>query len=118
MGGPPPASDIAPRTDEPGAKAMRLRICDGEFERIVPASRELLEEAFGPTTAAAPGTEITLAEDGRWLSATVLALTERAVYLMAGGPGLGVIVMGRTAWDDARQQFQDFLAGEAAHAHC
>ena len=48
---------------------MRLRICDGEFERIVPATREVLEEAFSPTTAAAPGTEITL--------------TEAAVYMMS-----------------------------------
>ena len=96
---------------------MRLRICDGEFQRILPASRELLEEAFGPTSAAAPGTEITLADGDRWLSATVLALTEGAVYLMAGRAGLGVIVMGRTPWDDARQQFREFFAAEAAHAH-
>jgi len=96
---------------------MRLRICDGEFERILPASRELLEEAFGPTSAAAPGTEITLTDGELWLSATVLALTESAVYMMSGGRGMGVIVMGRTRWDSARRQFRDFLAREAAPAH-
>lgn len=95
---------------------MRLRICDGEFERILPASRELLEEAFGPTSAAAPGTEIALVNGDHWLSATVLALTERAVYLISGGAGIGVIAMGRTRWDDARQQFRDFLAKGADQA--
>lgn len=96
---------------------MRLKICDGEFERILPASRKVIDEAFGPVTAAAPGTEITLTNGERWLSATVLALTERAVYLMAGGAGIGVIAMGRTRWGDAQQQFRDFLSqGEAAHA--
>ena len=39
---------------------MQLRICNGEFERIYQATSELLDEAFSPTTAAAPGTEITL----------------------------------------------------------
>jgi hypothetical protein len=96
---------------------MRLRICDGEFERIVPASHELLDEAFGPATAAAPGTEITLADGNHWLSATVLPLTERAAYLMSGGAGIGVIAMGRTPWDDARRQFRDFLARGATYAH-
>jgi hypothetical protein len=96
---------------------MKIRVCDGEFERILPASRELLEDAFGPAAAAAPGTEITLSDGDRWLSATVLALTEAAVYLMAGGSGIGIIAMGRTGWDDARQQFRDFLTQETAHAH-
>ena len=95
---------------------MRLRISDGEFERILPATRQLLDEAFGPTTAAAPGTEITLTDGDLWLSATVLALTEAAVYMMSGGRGMGVIVMGRTRWDSAHRQFRDFLGREAAHA--
>jgi hypothetical protein len=94
---------------------MRLRICDGESERVVPATRELVEEAFSPTTAT-PGTEITLTDGELWLSATVLALTEAAVYMMSGGRGMGVIVMGRTRWDSARRQFRDFLARETAHA--
>jgi hypothetical protein len=96
---------------------VRLRICNGEYERIMPATRELLDEAFSPTTAAAPGTEITLTDGDLWLSATVLALTEAAVYLMSGGRGMGVIVMGRTQWDSAQRQFRDFLARDAAHAH-
>ena len=96
---------------------MRLRICDGEFERILPATHERLDEAFGPAMAATPGTEITLSDGDIWLSATVLALTEAAVYMMSGGRGMGVIVMGRTNWETARRQFRDFLAREAAHAH-
>jgi hypothetical protein len=98
-------------------QGMRLRNCDGEFERIVPATREVVEEAFSPATAAAPGTEITLTDGELWLSATVLALTEAAVYMMSGGRGMGVIVMGRTRWDSARRQFRDFLTRETAHAH-
>jgi hypothetical protein len=96
---------------------MRLRICDGEFERIVPATREVVEEAFSPATAASPGTEITLTDGTLWLSATVLALTDAAVYMMSGGQGMGVIVMGRTRWDSARRQFRDFLTREVVHAH-
>ncbi len=90
---------------------MKLRVCSGEFERIMPATRELVDEILAPGSAAGPGTEITLVSDGRWLSATVLPLTDLAVYLMSGGPGVGVISMGRTPWADARAQFRTFLAG-------
>jgi hypothetical protein len=93
---------------------MRLRICDGTGERILPASHELVEEIFAPDGATVPGTEITLAAGGQWLSATVLGLTERAVYLMSGGAGVGVIAVGPTKWNDARQQFRDFLTKEAS----
>jgi hypothetical protein len=96
---------------------MRLRICDGTGERIVPASYELVDEIFAPDGAAAPGTEITLAAGGHWLSATVLPVTDRAVYLMSGGAGVGVIAVGPTKWSDARQQFRDFLTTEATRAH-
>jgi hypothetical protein len=96
---------------------MRLRICDGVGERILPASRELVEEIFAPDGATAPGTEITLAAGGHWLSATVLGLNDRAVYLMSGGPGVGVIALGHTKWYDARQRFRDFLTEEATRAH-
>jgi hypothetical protein len=94
---------------------VKLRICDGEFERIVAATAALIDEAFA-LAGRTPGTEITLAADGRWLSATALPLTDQAVYLMAGGPGLGVISMGRTAWNDARGQFHAFLVQETAEA--
>jgi len=95
---------------------MQLRICNGEFERIYQATSELVDEAFSPTTAGAPGTEITLSNDKLWLSATVLALTEAAVYLMSGGRGMGVIVVGRTGWEAARREFHKFLAKEPARA--
>jgi hypothetical protein len=96
---------------------MRLRICDGAGERILPASRELVEEIFAPDGATAQGTEITLAASGHWLSATVLGWSDRAVYLMSGGPGVGVIALGHTKWNDARQQFRDFFMKEATRAH-
>jgi hypothetical protein len=96
---------------------MRLRICDGVGERILPASRELVEEVFAPDGATAPGTEITLAAGEHWLSATVLGWNDRAVYLMSGGAGVGVISLGHTRWNDARQQFQDFLTKGATRAH-
>jgi hypothetical protein len=95
---------------------MRLRICDGAGERILPASAELVEEVFAPNSGTAPGTEITLAADGHWLSATVLWLNDRAVYLMAGGAGVGVIALGHTKWNDARDQFREFLAKETTRA--
>jgi hypothetical protein len=96
---------------------MRLRICDGAGERILPASRELVEEIFAPDGPTAQGTEITLAADGHWLSATVLGFDDRTVYLMAGGAGVGVIALGHTKWNDARQQFRDFLTKGATRAH-
>jgi hypothetical protein len=95
---------------------MRLRICDGAGERILPASHELVEEIFAPESATAPGTEITLAAGEYWLSATVLGLNDRAVYLMSGGAGVGVIALGHTRWNDARQQFRDFLTKEVPRA--
>jgi hypothetical protein len=95
---------------------MRLRICDGAGERILPASHELVEEIFAPDGVAATGTEITLAAGEQWLSATVLGLNDRAVYLMSGGAGVGVIALGHTKWNDARQQFRDFLTKETTRA--
>jgi hypothetical protein len=95
---------------------MRLRICDGAGERILPASRELVEEIFAPDSETSPGTEVTLAAGEQWLSATVLPSDERAVYLMSGGAGVGVISLGHTQWNDARQQFRDFLTKEASRA--
>ena len=95
---------------------MKLRICDGAGERILPASRELVEEIFAPDSGTSAGTEITLAAGGQWLSATVLGWEDRAVYLMSGGAGVGVIALGHTRWNDARQQFRDFLTKEASRA--
>lgn len=89
---------------------MRLRICTGEYERIMPATRELVDEILSPGSAAGPGSEITLVAENRWLSATVLPLTELSVYVMSGGSGVGVISMGATPWREARQQFRAFLA--------
>ena len=65
---------------------MRLRVCDGEFERIYPASAARLRDIFAPAARPNPGTEITLAAGERWLSATVLPWTENGVYLMAAVP--------------------------------
>ena len=95
---------------------MKLRIANGEFERIMPATRELIDEILAPGSTAGPGTEITLAVEERWLSATVLPLTELSVYLMSGAPGVGVISMGATPWQDARQLFRTFFSQEGTHA--
>ncbi len=95
---------------------MKLRICSGEYERIMLATRELVDEILAPGSAAGPGTEITLASEDLWLSATVLPLTDLSVYLMSGGHGVGVISLGVTPWREARLQFRTFLAQEAAQA--
>lgn len=95
---------------------MKLRIYNGEFERIMPATRELVDEVLAPGSTAGPGTEITLASERLWLSATVLPLTQLAVYLMSGGQGVGVISLGATPYDEARRQFRAFLAQGVAHA--
>jgi hypothetical protein len=46
---------------------MRLRICDGEHEGILPGSSEAVEHAFAPGVALRRGTEITLADGRHWL---------------------------------------------------
>jgi hypothetical protein len=48
---------------------MRLRICDGERERIAPPSIEMVEQAFAAGASLPRGTEITLTDGERWLTA-------------------------------------------------
>ena len=70
---------------------MKLRICDGEHESIVPASLEMVEQAFAADTSVRIGTEITLADGSRWLAALALEPPaprpgeEPLQFLLSGG---------------------------------
>ena len=51
---------------------MQLRICDGGRESVLPASMEIVEQAFALSMPLRIGTEITVAHGGRWLAALAL----------------------------------------------
>jgi hypothetical protein len=93
---------------------MNLRICDDGAARLAPASIELLERTFAPEAPVAGGTEITLADGGRWLAAIAVGRTGQAgEFLLAadlGNNGRLVDLVGR---DEALQQFRSFLMGQA-----
>jgi hypothetical protein len=52
---------------------MNLRVCDGEREQRVPASVELVEQAFASGVRIREGTETTLVEGERWLAALAVS---------------------------------------------
>lgn len=94
---------------------MKLRICDGERERIVPASLEMVALALAPGVTVRMGTEITLVDGGRWLAAlavdTVTPQTgeESEQFLLSGGSGGTAVVTGRLGRSEVLRRFRQFL---------
>ena len=94
---------------------MNLRICDGERERRVPASLELVEQAFAPGVSIREGSEITLVEGERWLAA--LAVTGSAAstgedtgeFLLSGATGEAADPSGRVGRTEVLRQFRQFV---------
>lgn len=92
---------------------MILRICDNGREQIVPASRELVEQAFAPDASIADGTEITLAEGDRWLAALAVGTPGgSAEFLLSGAVGETATVSGQAGRGDALRRFREFLTRE------
>ena len=90
---------------------MILRICDNGREQIVPASLELVERAFAPDTPIADGTEITLAEGERWLTALAVGVPGGpGEFLLSGAIGETATVSGQAGRSDALRRFRDFLS--------
>jgi hypothetical protein len=58
---------------------MRLRVCDGNGERILPASVTAVERVFAPGVAIPAGTEISLTAGGVSLVAVALETREADV---------------------------------------
>jgi hypothetical protein len=91
---------------------MRLRICDGERERIVPASIELVEEAFSQDASLREGAEIALAEGERWIAAIAVGPSPAgsdAEFLLSGGTGETAPPTGRVSRSEALRRFRDFV---------
>jgi hypothetical protein len=90
---------------------MILRICDNGNERIEPASPERVTQVFAPDAAIADGTEITLAEGERWLTALAVgAPGSAAELLMSGADGETATVSGTMARPEALRLFREFMA--------
>lgn len=90
---------------------MILRVCDNGNEQIEPASPERLEQVFAPDAPIAQGTEITVAEGERWLTAMAVgAAGTPAELLLSGAEGETATVSGIAARSEALRLFREFLA--------
>jgi hypothetical protein len=94
---------------------MNLRICDGERERIVPASIEVVEQAFATGVPMHPGTEITAADGERWLVALAFGSPvagrggEAEEFLLSGDGGENGASTGRVSRREALRRFREFV---------
>ena len=94
---------------------MKLRICDGEHESIVPASLEMVEQAFAAGAPVRIGTEITLADGPRWLAALALEAhasrpgEEPLQFLLSGGTCGRAVVSGRLGRSEVVRRFRAFI---------
>jgi hypothetical protein len=99
---------------------MKLRICDGGRERIVPASIEMVEQAFASSAPFRVGTEITLADGDRWLAALALEVEvsrpseESTQFLLSGGSSDRAVLTGRLGRSEVLRRFRDFIREGAA----
>lgn len=98
---------------------MNFRICNGVRERIVPASIEVVEQAFAPEVAIQEGTEITLADGERWLAALALGAPSGVVsgesgeFLLSGESGEGTPASGRAGRSEILRRFREFVLASA-----
>jgi hypothetical protein len=90
---------------------MILRICDNGNEQVEPASAERVEQVFAPCAPIADGTEITVADGDRWLTAMVVgAAGSPTELLMSGADGESATVSGIAARSEVLRLFREFLA--------
>jgi hypothetical protein len=101
---------------------MNLRICDGEGERIWPASVEVVEQAFAPSVRMRMGTEISLADGERWLAAVALGAREGGTggeterFLLTNANGDNATLSDPVGRGEALRRFREFLLARAAQA--
>jgi hypothetical protein len=90
---------------------MILRVCDNGNEQIEPASPDGVEQVFAPDAPIAQGTEITVAEGERLLTAMAVgAAGTPAELLLSGAEGETATVSGIAARSEALRLFREFLA--------
>ena len=115
MGGPP---DGIRQTGS--VSTMNLRICDGERERIWPASVELVEQAFAAGVPMRAGTEISLADGDGWLVAVALGARESSPsgeteeFLLTSSRGHGAALSGPVRRSEMLRRFREFVLSRAA----
>lgn len=90
---------------------MILRICDNGNEQVGPALPERVDRVFAPDAPIAGGTEITVVEGDRWLTAMVVgAPGEPTELLLSGADGETPTVSGIAARSEALRRFREFMA--------
>jgi hypothetical protein len=90
---------------------MILRICDNGNEQLEPASAERLEQVFAPCAPIADGTEITVADGERWLTALVVGAADSpSELLLSGADGETATVSGIAARPEVLRLFREFMA--------
>ena len=94
---------------------MILRICDNGNEQVEPASTERVEQVFAPGAPIADGTEITVADGERWLTAMVVgAAGSPTELLMSGADGKTATVSGIAARSEVLRHFREFMASSGS----
>jgi hypothetical protein len=97
---------------------VRLRVCDGEGERIVDASTSLMEQAFAPTVFTRPGTEISLSDGTQILVALFLGRPESTTgaqtgeFLLSRVNGEHASLSGPVTRQEALRQFCEFMIAD------
>jgi hypothetical protein len=90
---------------------MILRICENGNEQVEPASPKRVAQVFAPEAPIADGTEITVAEAERWLTAMAVGAAGSATeLLMSGADGETATVAGIAARSEALRLFREFMA--------
>ncbi|HEX5575783.1 MAG TPA: hypothetical protein VFX42_07930 [Gemmatimonadales bacterium] len=97
-------------------RTTRLRVCDGEGERIVDASVSVIEQAFAPTVFIRSGTEISLSDGNQVLVALSLGRPEPTAsdyageFLLSRVNGEHASLSGPVAREETLRQFREFMA--------
>jgi hypothetical protein len=94
---------------------MRLRICDGERERIAPPSIEMVEQAFAAGASLPRGTEITLTDGERWLTALSIGAPDEGAdggaekFLLLAGTGESATLVGPVGRSEVLRRFREHV---------
>lgn len=94
---------------------MILRICDNGHEQLEPASAERVVAVLAPEARIADGTEITLAEGERWITAMAVGSPGSPTeLLMSGADGETPTVSGTAGRAEALRLFDAFMSARGS----
>jgi hypothetical protein len=90
---------------------MNFRVCDSGREHVMPASIELVEQAFAPDATIRDATEISLADGERWIAAVAVGASGGpGEFLVTGADGDLATPSGRMARGEALRRFREFMS--------